>query len=102
MVEAGTTYDDPSEDVLLLLLEDVEAGEGSWVVVGRVADESDQTFAQCIRLQDGGYQVEYRAGSADQHYFARVADYRAAHGFLTAWAFNLPGWHELPWARLTP
>lgn len=85
-----------------MLFEDIEAGEGSWVLVELVEDASQRTFAQCLRLADGVYQVEYRAGAADKHYVSTVRGFREAHAFLTGWAFGLPGWNDLPWAQLTP
>ena len=100
LTENGDTYDDPSEDLLFMLLEDVEGGGGSWVIVKRADNASPQTFVQCLRLEDGSYQVEHRAGSADRHYVTVVPGYRDAHTVLTAWAFDLPAWRELPWAPL--
>ncbi len=55
VMENGDTYDDPSEDVLLLLLEDLAAGDGSWVIVEKVVDASGQTYAQALRLSDGSF-----------------------------------------------
>jgi hypothetical protein len=85
ILESGDTYDDPSEDALFLFFEDVEAGESSWLIVELCEDASGQTYAQALRLDDGRYLVEHRAGSADQHYSVTVADCRAAHAILTAW-----------------
>jgi len=84
-----------------MLLEDVENGESSWLIVERLADASTQTYAQCLRLVDGRYVVEHRDGSPTRHFTAVVDDFRAAHSVLTAWAFGLPGWRENPWAPLT-
>ncbi|WP_273652770.1 hypothetical protein [Cellulomonas fimi] len=99
-VEDGTTYDDPSEDALFLLFEDIESGDGTWLVVENLTDRSHQTYAQCARQDDGSYEVEHRAGSADRHFTTTVLDFRAAHEVVTAWAFDLPGWQDLPWERL--
>ena len=100
LVENGDTYDDPSEDLLFMLLEDVEAGEGLWVLVERIEDATGQTFAQCVRLTDGSYQIEHRDGAADRHFVTAAAGFRDAHTFLTAWSFDLPGWRELSWRPL--
>lgn len=89
VMENGDTYDDPSEDVLLLLLEDLAAGEGSWLIVEKVADASGQTYAQALRLSDGSFQVERRRGSADTHEVAPAQSLRDAHRLLTRWAFEL-------------
>ncbi|GAA5028480.1 hypothetical protein GCM10023258_24020 [Terrabacter aeriphilus] len=89
VMENGDTYDDPSEDVLLLLLEDVAAGDGTWVIVEKVVDASGQTYAQVLRLSDGLFQVERRRGSADTHEVASSRRLREAHELLTRWAFSL-------------
>jgi hypothetical protein len=89
VMENGDTYDNPSEDVLLLLLEDLAAGEGSWVIIEKVADASGQTYAQALRLSDGSFQVERRRGSADTHEVAAAQPLRDAHELLTRWAFAL-------------
>jgi len=89
VMENGDTYDDPSEDVLLLLLEDLAEGDGSWVIVEKVVDASGQTYAQAIRLSDGSFQVERRRGSADTHEVAPAQPLREAHELLTRWAFAL-------------
>lgn len=89
VMENGDTYDDPSEDVLLLLLEDLAAGDGSWIIVEKVADASGQTYAQALLLSDGSFQVERRRGSADTHEVARAQPLREAHELLTRWAFGL-------------
>jgi hypothetical protein len=87
VMENGDTYDNPSEDVLLLLLEDLAAGEGSWVIIEKVADASGQTYAQALRLSDGSFQVERRRGSADTHEVAPAQPPREANALLTRWAF---------------
>jgi hypothetical protein len=92
--EAGQTWDDPSEDLLFMLLEDIEAGKGTFLIVERTADHTGQTYAQAARRVDGSYTVEHREGDADHHYGTGAADMRAAHKLLTGWAFQLDGWRE--------
>ena len=92
--EAGQTWDDPSEDLLFMLLEDIDGGQGSYLIVERTADHSGQTYAQTARRDDGSYVVEYRDGDADHHYRTVVADMPAAHRLITAWAYELTGWRE--------
>jgi hypothetical protein len=89
--EAGQRWDDLSEDLLFILLQDIEAGGGSFLIVERTTDPSGHTYAQALRRDDGSYVVEYREGDAD-HYGIVVAGMRAAHQLLTGWAFQLPGW----------
>lgn len=90
--ESGASHDDPSEELLFDLLAEVEAGEGTFLIVERAADPSGQTYAQALRHDDGSYLVEYRAGGPKRHFQTQAADVRAAHRLLTGWAFGVPGW----------
>jgi hypothetical protein len=92
--EVGDTYDDPSEDLIFLLLQDIEEGEGSFLIIERLSDPSGNTYAQVLRRDDGSYVVEHREGSADRHYATVVPDMRTAHTLLTGWAHDLNGWRE--------
>jgi hypothetical protein len=99
--EVGQQYDDPSEDLIFMLLADIEAGEGNFLIIERTADPTGHTYGQTHRNDDGSYLVEYRAGGADQHFQTVAADMRTAHALLTAWAFELDGWREqADWSRL--
>lgn len=100
LIEDGESFDDPSEDLLFMLLEDVEGGAGTWVLVERTSDSSGQTYAQCLRLADGSYQLKHRDGNADRHFVSRAPGFRDAHTFLTAWSFDLPTWRVRAWAPL--
>jgi hypothetical protein len=89
--------------LLFILLQDIEAGEGSFLIVERTTDLSGHTYAQVLRRDDGSYVVEHREGDADHHYGATVADMRAAHHLLTGWAFQLPGWSDqATWSQVPP
>ena len=100
--ESGPSYDDPSEDLLFELLSDIEAGEGSWLIIERLSDPTSQTYAQALRREDGIYVVERREGRADEHVTTDVADMRAAHALLTGWAFQLPRWDsDHDWSPVT-
>jgi hypothetical protein len=91
--EVGEPWDDPSEDLLFMLLQDIEAGEGvTFLIVERTADPTGNTYAQVLRHDDGSYTLEHREGDADHHYGTVAPDMRTAHKFLTGWAFQLPGW----------
>jgi hypothetical protein len=99
--EVGQQWDDPSEDLLFMLLEDIEAGEGSFLIVERTTDPSAETYAQALRRDDGSYLVEHREGDADHHYGTTVADMHAAHQLLTGWAFQRPGWSDqVTWSQV--
>ena len=103
IMESGETWDDPSEDLLLILLEDIRDKDELFMIVERVRDASGQTYMQVIREDDATYRVEYRDGSADRHFFAVTADLREAHAVLTTWSFELPGWDTaMQWQPLEP
>lgn len=100
--EVGEPYDDPSEDLLFMLLEDIEAGHGTFLILERSSDGAGQTYAQAERRPDGSYRVEHREGNAEHHFGTAVADMRAAHRLLTGWAFELGYWHAgTRWTQVT-
>jgi hypothetical protein len=86
--------DDPSEDALFMMFEDIDAGESSFLIVENLVDPSRQTYVQTSRNPDGSYIVEYRDGGPGQHYGTMANDMRSAHALVTGWAFDLPGWRE--------
>jgi hypothetical protein len=43
--------DDPSGDLLFILLQDIEAGEGSFRIVERTTDPGGRTYAQASRAR---------------------------------------------------
>jgi hypothetical protein len=92
--ETGPVWDDPSEDLLYELLQDIEDGQGTFLIVERTTDPGRQTYAQALRRDDGTYIVEYREGDAEHHYGTVVADLRTAHELLVGWAFERPGWND--------
>ena len=92
--ESGDTIDDPSEDALFMMFEDIEAGESSFLIVDRLADTTGQTYVQTSRNSDGSYTVEYREGGPEHHYRTVANDMRSAHSLVTGWAFEPPGWRE--------
>ena len=94
--ENGPVRDDPSAEVLLQLLQDIEAGRGTFLVVVKTIDPSGQTYAQTLRDEDGSYLVEHREGNAERHYSTTVPDLRSAHALLIGWAFERPGWDDGP------
>jgi len=89
VMENGESYDDPSEDALFLLFEDMAAGDARWVVIEKISDTSKQTYTQAVRLADGSFQVERRLGSPATHEAVGPVDLRTAHEQLTRWAFAL-------------
>ncbi len=99
--ERGDTIDDPSEDALFMLFEDVERGRSGYLIVDALTDETGHTYAQTSRNKDGSYAVEYRAGSAERHFGTTAPDMRSAHALITGWAFDVDGWREsATWERI--
>ncbi len=99
--EVGRSWDDPSEDQLFKLLESIEAGEGSFLIVERTTDPSGNTYAQVKREKNGSYVVEHRDGDAAHHYGTVVPDMRTAYQMLTGWAFQRPGWGDrASWSKV--
>ncbi|WP_200953246.1 hypothetical protein [Agromyces sp. Root81] len=88
--ESGETWDDPSEDLLFILLEDIEGGREQFLILERLSDASQQTYIQTIRNDDGSYCVERRDGGPDSHCTTNATDMRTAHAVISSWAFDLP------------
>jgi hypothetical protein len=89
--EEGTAYVDPSEDLLLLLLEGLD-DDNHFVVVERVSEE--HRYAQAYRSSGDEWIVEFRDGSESQHFGSNATDVRSVHAFLTGWSLDLPGWRD--------
>ena len=92
--ESGDAIDDPSEDALFLMFEDIEGGAGTYLIVDSLEDSTGQTYAQTSRNDDGTYIVEYRDGEPDRHFGTVVNDMRSAHALVTGWAQGRPGWQD--------
>ena len=105
----GRAWDSPSEECLHDLLAYMNLRH-RFVIVERVDQKpAGQHYMQVYLNDDFSYLVEYREGSADQHFQARVARQPEVIGvapvarIVTDWAFDRPGWREaLPWARWSP
>ncbi len=66
-----------------------------------IVERSDQDFIQTYLHDDGSFDVEYRAGSAAQHFQATAADWVVVQAVIWAWATQKPLWREaLSWARM--
>ena len=83
---SGVAWDDPSEDMLFELLSDIEAGREQFMVVEQLG--LSESYAQAILLEDGSWLMEYRAGSAEQHFVATSEDKRRIHAAMTGWAYS--------------
>jgi len=78
----GEVYDDPSEDALYMLMEDLSS-PGASLRVERLEDERKGDWAQVSMTEAGLYELD---SSEHVHY---VSSLKAIHEFLTRWAFDL-------------
>lgn len=102
VLENGETFDDPSEDHLFVLLEDVEVGDQAFLIVERPADASGSSYVQVQKDERGHYRVERREGSVKEHWMVVALDMRAAHRIVTDWAFGSDQKCDAPeWSRMT-
>jgi hypothetical protein len=66
-----------------------------------VLKRAEEVYAQTYRHDDGSYDLEYRDGSADQHYWTRVPDIRLAFSLLWMWTKEDQQWRTVwPWERI--
>jgi hypothetical protein len=92
--EAGEAYDDPSDDLLFELLDELVPGN-SFVIVDRVEPERAGHFMQAVMGPDGSpWVLEYREGPQETHRSTSIDSMRAVHEVMTKWAFDLPGWRD--------
>ena len=87
-MESGATWDDPDEERLFYLLNEIDQGDEEFIAIDRLTDPSGQTYAQAVRCDDETWAVEHRDGSADRHYRASCPDLGTAHYVLSGWAFG--------------
>ena len=102
LTDGGVMLEDPSDAELLGLLEDINAGEGTALVVERVDDPTGQTYVQVLRTESGlGWEVEYRAGRPDKHFRTVVGDVESVHHLVAGWALERPDWlRSVRWTRV--
>ena len=102
LTDGGVVLEDPSDAELLGLLEDIDAGEGTALVVERADDPTGQTYVQVLRTEaEPGWEVEHRAGSPDKHFRTVVGDVESAHHLVAGWALERPDWlRSVMWTRV--
>jgi hypothetical protein len=86
----GEVYDDPSEDLLFMLLEDFEGVELSqrWFMLERRGPSRDGEYLRVLVRGDGTYGIE----GPDADGIDPIPSMRRAHDALTRWACDLPDW----------
>lgn len=82
----------PTASELLEILEDIDAGNGSFLIVEQSSDPSGQTYMQLMLVEEGQWLVEYRDGRSDRHYATLVPQLSAAHGLLVRWMSGSRNW----------
>jgi hypothetical protein len=80
---SGEIYDDPSEDALYMLMEDLRS-PGSSFRVERLEPERNGEWATVALNESGLYQF------VSSGHIEYVSSLRTIHEFLTRWAFDLP------------
>jgi hypothetical protein len=96
--ENGDAWDDPTPTMLKLLLQDL--GPGNEFLVYERESESGEDYIQTAVDPDGGFVLEYRAGSADEHYSVGRVPRDAVHAAFVGWAEDRPGWNlGFQWAK---
>ena len=81
--ENGDHIADPSEDALLMLLQDLSSDGNTFVTINP-ADDSGW-YASVSLLDDGSYEVEHRDPDRHQHELTTSTDTAAIAKDLTAW-----------------
>lgn len=98
--ERGQAYPDPSEDLILELLDDLTAGREEFFIIEKTR-LSAEYYAQSTLNDHSRFIVECRDGGPDRHWQAVTPDRAVAHAVLTRWAFDLDNWRTgLNWTRL--
>ena len=90
--EDGGHWDDPSEDLLFMLLDELYHPRNTFVVVGP-DDESMDWFASVSLLENGTYEMECRDMSRRDHELTVETDRSHIANELTRWlaARHFPG-----------
>ncbi len=90
--EDGRHWDDPSEDLLFMLVEELDHAANTFVVI-EPDDESMDWFASVSLLEDGTYEVEWRDMSRRDHELTIETNRGHIAKELTRWlaARNFPG-----------
>ncbi|MFJ1744576.1 hypothetical protein ACIOG4_38815 [Streptomyces microflavus] len=104
----GRTVDDPTGEALHDLLAEMSLSY-RFVILHRLDLEPvDQHYIQVYLNDDLSYRVEYREGSAEEHYQAHVPRSHEVFGpeestakVMMDWAHDRQGWREaLPWTPM--
>ncbi|MFF7274892.1 hypothetical protein [Streptomyces griseorubiginosus] len=82
--ENGDRIDDPSEDALFMLIDDLNGADNTFVVVQ--PDEDDPVwFASVAVLEEGGYEIVLRDSSRREHEVTTATSVHDIAQDLTIW-----------------
>ena len=90
--ENGDRIDDPSEDALFMMIDDLNDSDNTFVVVQ--PDEDDPVrFASVAVLDEGGYEIVRRDASRKEHEVTKATSINDIAHDLTIWLTgrNFPG-----------
>lgn len=97
-VESGVGIESPYVSRQLLdAVFSVLRGRYPWMLIER----SPEVYVQVLKLAEGGYQVEHRAGSAADHFQSIIDDAEFAKELIWAWVTDQRTWETATaWNRL--
>ncbi|MFF0429093.1 hypothetical protein ACFYUJ_32490 [Streptomyces sp. NPDC004520] len=82
--ENGDHVDDPSEDVLFMLIRDLNDTDDTFVVV-QPDDDDPLWFASVAVLDEGGYEIARRDSTRREHDITIESSINRIAGDLTTW-----------------
>lgn len=95
--ENGTVIDDPTPEDISITLAKLKAKGNCFAIFER----RDEHYFQTLKESARKYIVEYRAGSADQHYHAVTSDLNAVTQAFQAFAEDRDTWRkQFTWEKL--
>ncbi|MFJ1758365.1 hypothetical protein [Kitasatospora sp. NPDC088134] len=92
--EAGLRVRKPSKPAMSTMVANLRRGN-AFLIVERVSEESDANrYVQVWLRDDNTYQLEYRDGSAAEHYRTRTISQEKAITAVLGWASGDPSWTD--------
>lgn len=92
-VSNGLTLRSPTANNIAAVLESLP--RGGYVILEREGESGDNVhYAQVWLRPDGSFQLEYREGSASEHYRTRTVSREKVSAALIGWLVNEPSWRE--------
>ncbi|OKK04297.1 hypothetical protein AMK26_13010 [Streptomyces sp. CB03234] len=90
--ENGEHIDDPSEDALFMLIDDLNDTDNTFVVV-QPDEDAPAWFASVAVLDEGGYEIDLRDATRREHEVSTESDIGNIASDLIHWlaARNIPG-----------